>query len=129
MFLLALVAVGAPVWANAYVCPMEQAAIAERAAVAKQSGCCPKVQTQTRQATSATRFETPCDCAQLQWDVADVDAPRSVVFDVATTLWTRTGDALLSGRLNPVLRLRVVANPPVALCSPPLWVRNQSIRC
>lgn len=129
LFLLALVAVGAPVWANAYVCPMELAAIAERATYAERAGCCPKAQAAPKPDASETRLEPPCDCAQLNWDVTDVDVPRSVVIASATTPWALTEPALLSGLLSPVVRLRLVAHPPVALSSPPLWVRNQSIRC
>jgi hypothetical protein len=129
MFLLALVAVGAPVWANAYVCPMKQAAIAEREAIADKAGCCTKTHASRHSAPDASRIEPPCDCAQLQWDVSDINGPRSETFTSVSPLWAPTVDRLLAGLLNPVSRLRVVARPAVAISSPPLWVRNQSIRC
>lgn len=129
LFLLALVAVGAPVWANAYVCPMERAAIAQRAAVQEPAGCCAKTQAAALPDASAARVEGPCDCAQLHWDVADVDVPRTVVLASGASSFAVVANALLFGRLDPIVRLRVVAHPPVAISSPPLWVRNQSIRC
>lgn len=129
LFLLSFVAVGAPVWANTYVCPMQQAALAERAALADPSGCCPKVQSTSSSDMDASRFEPPCDCAQLHWDVADVDSPRPLNFVSPTPLWTGTHIAHLSELLTPVVRLRLDALVPLALSSPPLWVRNQSIRC
>lgn len=130
MFLLALVAVGAPVWANAYVCPMDRAAKAAVAAKASETACCTKAQTLPPPAWGVDALETPCDCAQLQWDVTDVDQPRSS--HPASLVPTASIPPQASA---PFLRLiateshRATPAPPLAISSTPLWVLNQSIRC
>lgn len=128
MFLLALVAVGAPVWVNAYVCPMDREAKAA-AVRGHETMCCPKSQTLPPPAFGVDALEEPCDCAQLQWDVSDIDQTRSSVFAVVSPVSTNPpADFQTPSRVSSLGRLRTGLAPP-PLSSPPLWVLNQSIRC
>ena len=128
MFLLALVAVGAPVWANAYVCPMDREAKAA-AIRGHETMCCPKAQPLPPPAFGVDAIEEPCDCAQLQWDVSSIDQTRQSVIAVASPVASLpSADLQVSPRVSSLGRLRTALSPP-PLSSPPLWILNQSIRC
>lgn len=129
MFLLALVAVGAPVWANAYVCPMDRAARAAAVPSGHETACCSKAATLPPAAWGVDALEAPCDCAQLQWDVSDIDQPRSssvaAMAPVVQIALPSPVPTLRSATTTP----RIPSHAPPASVSPPLWILNQSIRC
>lgn len=129
MFLLALVAVGAPVWANAYVCPMDRAAKAASSSTGHENACCQKVQTLPPPAFGVVALELPCDCAQLQWDVSSIDQTRQSVLAMASPVaLLPLVDLQVPSRVSSLGRLRTNLSPP-PVSSPPLWILNQSIRC
>lgn len=129
LFLLALVAVGAPVWANAYVCPMDRAARAAAVPSGHETACCSKAATLPPAAWGVDALEAPCDCAQLQWDVSDIDQPRaSSVAAVAPAIQIAVPSPVSTLRNATVVR-RDLSQTPLASASPPLWILNQSIRC
>lgn len=126
LFVLSLVAVAAPVWSNAYVCPMARAAQALESTEPVE--CCSKVQTAPPHATSGEAYEIPCDCAQLHWDVAGIDHPR--VQAIASCSWAVQAalPSHVSWHPAPLLASPASDAPPDP-SSPPLWKLHQSIRC
>lgn len=129
LFLLALVAVGAPVWANAYVCPMDRAAKANALSTSLETVCCPKAQTLAPPAYGVVALEIPCDCAQVSWDVSAIDHPRTSNLGAHAEIPSRAFPVLEFTLRSSVERLRQVSAPPPASSAPALWVLNQSIRC
>lgn len=121
LFLLSLVAVAAPAWTDAYVCPMAREALREH-----KSSCCAKKET-VRKTAAGPRIQVACHCPKLTWtaNVAQVrdnsasdhaSQPLALAPDFSVALLQRVGVA-------------VVQRPVAYESGPPLWVRNLSIRC
>lgn len=129
LFLLALVAVGAPVWANAYVCPMDRAAKANALSTSIETGCCPKTQTLAPPAHGVVALELPCDCAQVSWDVSAIDQPRTANLSANPDALSRSLAVAECAIGHSRVPLRQVSTAPPIRTAPALWVLNQSIRC
>lgn len=126
LFVLSLVAVAAPTWANAYICPMARAVQTHEDA--ESASCCSKAPAAPAHASTGKAYEIPCHCAQLQWDVAGFDHPRAQIF--APAVWAVQPAPLfqVSWAHAPDLS-RPTSDAPPDSSSPPLWVLHQSIRC
>lgn len=121
LFILSLVAVAAPAWSDAYVCPMAREALREH-----RPSCCAKKET-VRKTAAGPRIQVACHCPKLTWtaNVAQVrdnsasdhaSQPLALAPDFSVAMVQRVGTAVVQ---------RSIAYES----GPPLWVWNLSIRC
>jgi hypothetical protein len=121
LFLLSLVAVAAPAWTDAYVCPMAREALREH-----RASCCAKAES-VRPAASGERFEVACHCPKLAWSATPAQVREDSASDQATPILAPSPDPIAGFAQR--IELGVPRSFLACESGPPLWVRNLSIRC
>lgn len=121
---VAWLAVLLPVWGNLYECPMS------RSEPSTELGCCPSsAHLPAPESSASPWFDVGCDCPSVTWEALPAEAVRDLRSD-----FTPAGPWIVVryGKPSPTPARAVSSQPVLAAAAPsgpPLWLRNQSLRC